>query len=316
MTREAFALKLDFLIQEGKARVLSRPRLSCQSGKEAKLVVGGEVPILSGVSTPSSTTQGAVGATTSGSVEYKEYGIILNVKPQLMDTGRIRLNLDVTVSEVGDTVVTSFALAYKMTKRTATTEIFLDDNQTMAIGGLIKKKSTEDLKRVPWLSDIPVLGLFFRQKTTANGSSSSASVADDTELFIMLTPSVVSQEEKNPQAEIKPRRANISIPKVGDDKIKDPVLRYSKLIQKRILDTLTYPVAAKDAGFQGAVKLSLKLSPQGELLDIKIKEASGYQVLDDAALKAAQETSPYPPFLPEIKDKEIWVDIPIIYQLE
>ncbi len=319
MTRDAFTLKLDMLIQEGKARVLSRPRLSCQSGKEAKLVVGGEVPILSGVSTPSSTTPGAVGATTSGSVEYKEYGIILNIKPQLMDvtTGRIRLNLDMTVSEVGDTVETSFALAYKLTKRSATTEVFLDNNQTMAIGGLIKKKSTEELKRVPWLSDVPILGLFFRQRTTTSGSNSTSSDADDTELFIIMTPSIVNKEGAHkPEAEIKPRFANVRAPAVGDDKIKDPVLKYSKLVQKKIVDNLVYPAPAKEAGFQGAVKLSLKLSPQGDLLDAKVKETSSYQVLDEAALKTARETSPYPPFLPQIKSKEIWVDVPIVYQLE
>ena len=315
VTREAFKLKLDFLIQEGKARVLSRPRLTCQSGKEAKLVVGGEVPVLSGTVT-AGTSPGTVGATTSASVEYKEYGIILNIKPRLEESGRIHLNLDVSVSEVGKQVVTTYALAYEMTKRSATTELFLNDGQTMALGGLIKKKSSEDIKRMPWLSDIPVLGLFFRGKTTQQGWNSDANQITDTELFIMLTPHLVTQEKEKPQAEIKPRRANIRIPTVGDDKIKDPVLRYSKLVQKRILDNLVYPAPAKDAGFQGTVKLSLKLSPQGDLLDVKIKEASSYRVLDDAALKMAQETSPYPPFPPEIKKKEIWVDIPIIYQLE
>lgn len=316
VTRAAFTLKLDALIQEGKARILSRPRLSCQSGKEAKLVVGGEVPVLSGTSTPSSTTPGAVGATTGGSVEYKEYGIILNIKPSLEESGRIHLNLDVAVSEVGDVVSTSYALAYKMSKRTATTELFLDDGQTMAIGGLIKKKTSEDLRRMPWLSDIPVLGLFFRQRTTQQGWDSDTAQLIDTELFIMLTPRLVTQEKEEPPVEIKPRRSNIKAPTVEDDKIKDPVLRYSKLVQKRIVDNLVYPVLAKEAGFQGTVKLSLKLSPQGDLLDAKIKEASNYRVLDDAAFKVAREISPYPPFPPELKEKEVWVDIPIIYQLE
>jgi pilus assembly protein CpaC len=313
VTRGAFILKLDALIREGKARILSRPRLSCQSGKEAKLVVGGEVPILSGVAS-TGTTPGSVGATTSGSVEYKEYGIILNVKPQLTDTGRIHLNLDVSVSEVGEAVTTSYASAYKMTKRSSTTELFLDDNQTMAIGGLIKKKSTEELKKVPWLSDVPVLGLFFRQKTTTQGSSSASSVADDTELFITLTPSIVGQIK--PQNELKPLRVNTSVPSVSDDKIQDPVLKYSKLVQKRILDNFVYPASAKEAGFQGTVKLSLKLSSQGDLLDAKLKESSNYRVLDDAALKTAQDVSPYPPFPPLIKENELWVDIPVSYQLE
>ncbi|PIQ87735.1 MAG: hypothetical protein COV73_02610 [Candidatus Omnitrophica bacterium CG11_big_fil_rev_8_21_14_0_20_43_6] len=315
MTREAFTLKLDALIEEGKARVLSRPRLSCQSGKEAKLVVGGEVPVLSGTANPSSTTPGSVGATSGASVEYKEYGVILNIKPSLEESGRIHLNLDVAVSEVGDIVSTSYALAYTMTKRTATTELFLNDGQTMALGGLIKKKSSEDLRRMPWLSDLPILGLFFRQRTTKQGWKSDTDKVNDTELFITLTPHLVSQVDK-PQNELKPPLAQINIPSIGDDRIKDPILKYSKLAQKRIVENMVYPPAAKEAGFQGAVKLSLKLSPQGDLLDAKVKEPSSYRILDDAALKTAQETSPYPPFPPEIKEKEVWVDIPIIYQLE
>ncbi len=311
-TRAAFTLKLDALIQEGKARILSRPRLSCQSGKEAKLVVGGEVPVLSGTVSPGGTV-GTPGATTSGSVEYKEYGIILNVKPLLEDSGRIHLGLDVTVSEVGDEVQTDYALAYRMTKRTATTELFLDDGQTMAIGGLIKQKKAEDIRRVPWLSDIPILGALFRQKTKSSGWDTTLSEVNDVELFITLTPHVMSQGEE-PQEELKSQR--VKLPPINEDNIKDPVLKYSKLLQRRILKTITYPLAAKNAGFQGTVKLSLKLSPQGELLESKIKETSGYRILDDAALQKAQETSPYPPFPPEIKEKEIWVDIPITYQLE
>jgi pilus assembly protein CpaC len=315
MTREAFTLKLDALIQEGKARVLSRPRLSCQSGKEAKLLVGGEVPVLSGTAAPSSTTPGSVGATSGASVEYKEYGVIMNIKPRLEESGRIHLNLDVAVSEVGDIVSTSYALAYTFTKRTATTELFLNDGQTMALGGLIKKKSSEDLRRMPWLSDLPILGLFFRQRTTKEGWKSDTDKINDTELFITLTPHLVTKDDRS-QNELKLPQPKANIPSIGDDKIKDPILKYSKLAQKRILENLVYPPEAKAAGFQGAVKLSLKLSPQGDLLDAQVKEPSSYRILDDAALKTAQETSPYPPFPPEIKEKEVWVDIPIVYQLE
>jgi pilus assembly protein CpaC len=311
-SRAAFTLKLDALIREGKARILSRPRVSCQSGKEAKLLVGGEVPVLSGSVTPGTSGAASVGATSGSSVQYKEFGIILNVKPLIEDSGRIHLNLDVSVSEVGDVVSTTYALAYKMTKRTATTELFLDDGQTMAIGGLIKKKSQEDLKRVPWLSDIPVLGLFFRQRTTAQGWNSDLSKVDDTELFITLTPRVVNQ--KKPSRELKPPISGA--PALSDDDINDPVLKYAKIIQRKILENLTYPAAAKEAGFQGMVKLSLKLSAQGDLLDSKVKESSSYRSLDDNAIRIAQKISPYPPFPLLIKETQLWVDIPIIYQLE
>jgi pilus assembly protein CpaC len=312
ITRDAFTLKLDALIKDGKARILSRPRVSCQSGKEAKLVVGGEVPVLSGSVTPGTSGSSSVGATTGGSVEYKEYGIILNVRPALEESGRIHLNLDVTVSEVGDVVSTTYALAYKMTKRTATTELFLDDGQTMALGGLIKKKSTEELNRVPWLSDVPVLGMFFRQRTISQGWSSDLAKADDTELFITLTPRVIDQKKLG--QEIKPSISGA--PAISDDDIKDPVVRYARIIQRKILENLTYPAAAKEAGFQGSLKLSLKLSAQGDLLDSKIKEPSSYRLLDENAIKVAKKISPYPPFPPAIKEAQLWVDVPIIYQLE
>jgi TonB family protein len=277
--------------------------------------VGGEVPVLSGTVTANSSSSTGVGATTNGQVEYKEYGVILNIKPRLEESGRIHLNLDVQVSEVGDMISTSYALAYTMTKRTATTELFLDDNQTMALGGLIKKKTTEDLKRLPWLSEIPVLGAIFRQRTTQSGWTSDTDKINDTELFIMLTPHLVGREEALKE-EAKTTPLTNSVSSVNDDKIKDPVLRYSKMVQKKILENLVYPSAAKEAGFQGTVKLSLKISPQGDLRDTKIKETSGYRTLDDDAFKTAQRISPYPPFPPEIKEKEVWVEIPIIYQLE
>ncbi len=134
-------------------------------------------------------------------------------------------------------------------------------------------------------------------------------------MFITLTPHLAAKDEKT-QSALNLPQPKANIPSIGDDKIKDPVLKYSKLVQKRILENLVYPAEAKNAGFQGAVKLSLKLSPQGDILDAQVKEPSSYRILDDAALATAQATSPYPPFPPEIKEKEVWVDIPIVYQLE
>ncbi len=307
-----FTLKLDALIQEGKARILSRPRLSCQSGKEAKLVVGGEVPVLSGTVTPGTSGSTSVGATTGGSVEYKEYGIILNINPRLEDLSRVHLNLNVVVSELGDQVSTTYALAYKMTKRTATTELFLNNGETMAIGGLIKKKNKESVTRVPWLSEVPVLGAIFRQKTTQQGWNSDTDNVNDTELFITLTPRIVSQ----PKPQEKENVPSVNAPSDVNEQAQDPILNYCKIIQKKVLDNLAYPVEAKQSGFQGTVKLSLRLSYQGELLDAKVKESSTHKLLDDDALSTARRIAPYPPFPPAVKESDIWVDIPIIYQLE
>ena len=314
VSRSAFTMTLNTLIQENKIRVLSRPRVSCLSGKEAKLLVGGEVPVLSGTVTPGAASGGGV-SSTPGSVEYKEYGITLNIKPRVDEFGRIRLNVDLTISELGSVFSTQYALAYSFTKRNATTELYLDDGETVAIGGLIKHKTEEDLRKFPWLSEIPVLGAFFRAKDTIQGGGGvSAPLSNsDSELFITLTPHIVRQEMKPGD---KDRIIRNITPVVSAEETMDPVTKYSRIIQKRILDNLTYPQNAKEAGFQGTTRLRLKLSYQGELLDAGVKSSSGYKVLDDNAVNTAKMSAPYPPFPPAIKDKEIWVEIPVIYQLE
>ena len=311
INRGAFDLTLDLLVKEGRARVLSRPRISCLSGKEAKLLVGGQVPIIAGTSTPGTDGGATTSSASGGSITYKDYGIVLTVKPQIDDKNRVHLNLGVEVSELGVLVTTQNASAYTFTKRSAETELILNDGQTVGMGGLIKQRTDEELQKFPWLGDIPVLGLFFRHKTYSKGKTGS-STNQDIELFITLTPRIVNQEGAKKELKTVPA----SVPSVNDDDIKDPVLKYSKIVQKKILGKLTYPGQAKEAGFQGTVKLSLNLSYQGDLLNLKLKEGSNYRILDENAINTAQRAAPYPPFPPSIKDKEIWVDVPITYQLE
>jgi type II secretory pathway component GspD/PulD (secretin) len=71
----------------------------------------------------------------------------------------------------------------------------------MAISGLIKEKQEEDVTRVPWLSEIPVIGGAFRKKTTMTGGGSGE--RGNTELFVMLTPSIVSTKEGSVKKEAK-----------------------------------------------------------------------------------------------------------------
>lgn len=309
--RDAFSLTLDALVKEGSARILSRPRIACLSGKEAKLLVGGQVPVLSGTVTPGTATATSVGATTGATVEYKDYGIVLNIKPQVNEEGKVHLNLNVEVSELGEKVETTYALAYTFIKRSATSELILEDGQTMAIGGLIKQKTTEELQKFPWLADVPVLGTFFRHKHVKKGGGSAD--REDVELFITLTPKIVSQagivkdDKKEPALQEE---------RLYNEESRDPVYRYSQLAQVKILERLTYPPAARGSGFQGIVTLGLRISYKGDILEAKIQSSSGYQILDDNALKTARRVSPYPPFPPAIPDRELWINIPIAYQLD
>jgi len=313
-SRTNFYWKLDALVMEGKARILSRPRLACQSGKEAELMVGGEKPIFA-----TYTSETGTGAT----VEYKEYGIKLKIKPTVTEEKRIKLGLNMEVSEVespetiGSTTAT-IARAYPLKKRNASTELFLNDGQTLAIGGLMKQKKEEDLQKVPGLGDIPILGFFFRKKTTKMGGGTGE--RGDTELFIALTPTIVTDKEEKaarPKKKIKSKLAvGIGLSQQGITSKSEPVQKYASVVQARILDNLTYPNSAKEAGFQGAVKLGLRISYSGELLDVSVKSSSGYKILDDNAVSVAQGIASYPPFPSSIDQKELSIEIPIVYQLD
>ena len=312
--RGAFTWTLDALVQEGKAKVLSRPRLACQSGKEAELSVGGEKPVF--------TTQVASAGGQGTSVEYKEYGLKLKIKPTVTPDDRIKVALNIEISEVGTAEVIGAAnaptaKAYPLTKRTIITELYLDDNQTLAIGGLIKQKLEEDVIRTPWFSDIPVLGILFRKKTTTIGSGTGQ--RGNMELFVTLTPKIVGKKDNFVNEADKAKLAKASVSSSGEDLEQDVpeyLKKYAGIVQRRILDKLGYPASAKEAGFQGKVKLGLHLSYVGELTDVVIRNSSGYNILDDNAVASARKVAPFPPFPDSIDKKDIWIDILVTYQLD
>jgi len=336
VSRAAFTLTIDALVQEGNARVLSQPRLACQSGKEAELIVGGEKPIFTTqVATTGSDTQGT-------SVEYKEYGIKLKIKPTVIDEGRIKLGVNVEVSDVGaaetiGSATAPSAKAYPLSKRSAVTELILNDGQTLVIGGLIKQKSEQDIRKVPFLGDIPLVGLIFRKKSAKEGGGQGE--RGDTELFITVTPKIISQPEVQEAPEKK--KIEMKEPVVLDQEVlqppaedadkvgqeeepqakytasaPEPVTAYSQIVQKRILEKLTYPASAREAGFYGTVKLRLHISYSGALLAAVVKESSGYNILDKQALDVAKAAGSFPPFPSSITKDDLWVEVPIQYSLD
>ncbi|MBU2221194.1 MAG: TonB family protein, partial [Candidatus Omnitrophica bacterium] len=314
LNRAAFAFTLDALVQEGKAQILSRPRLACQSGKEAELTVGGEKPVFTTQVSGSSGGQGT-------SVEYKNYGIKLKVKPTLTDEKRIKLSVNVEVSDVGapETIGTTggssgnttTAKAYPLVKRSASTELYLDNGQTMVIGGLMKKKTEEDIRKVPGLGNLPIIGLVFRKKITKEGGGQGE--RGDVELFITLTPTVTSEEKKAPKQPDKDISQD-NRTAVKEESL-DPIASYAKIIKERILVNLTYPNDLKDARYQGTVKLSLRISYTGELLEVTVIESSGYRLLDEQAILMVKNAGSFPPFPTSIEQNELWIEAPIMYQL-
>lgn len=309
--RTKFSGTLNLLIEEGKARVLSRPRLACRSGKEAELLVGGEVPIMTTTASGSVDTPGT-------EVEYKEYGIKLKVRPEVVGPDKINLVLSVEVSEVGDvttlgSTTQTTAKAYPLTKRVINTELSLKDSEVISIGGLIKQKTQEDLKKFPWLADIPILGAFFRSKQVTQGGG--ADERGDTELFITLSPKIIPRGDE-PAVKLSSEELLEKKIRRYHEKSYIPaeLESYASAVQKMILRELYYPELASGSGWSGSLVLSLNISYEGRLREARVSEPSGNKMFDTAALKAAENLS-YPPFYYyQIDLREISLDIPVVYK--
>lgn len=155
--------------------VLSTPNILTSDNKEAEIFVGQNVPF------QGSSTLSTTGTTTS--VERKDIGINLKIKPQISEGDYIRLDISQEISDVLNTVTIGANLTDRTTtKRSAKTSIVVKDRETIVIGGLIQDKEEEIVSKVPFLGDIPGLGWLFKTKSKAHNK---------TNLMILLTPRII-----------------------------------------------------------------------------------------------------------------------------
>ena len=164
----------------GKLDVLSRPYILASDNQAAKITVGETVPFIR-----SSRTTGETGQTIND-IEWREIGIILNVTPHINPEGLVILDVAPEISAItGDTVQVSDTVSYPVyAKRSASSRVAIHNGQTIVIGGLMQDKKTENIRKVPLLGDIPLLGALFRRTTTD---------LTKTELLIFLTPHVAQE---------------------------------------------------------------------------------------------------------------------------
>jgi pilus assembly protein CpaC len=163
-----FDARLNLLLANGKAKILTNPRLACESGGEAQFLAGGEIPIV--IITPETR-----------SVQWKMYGIILKLRPTMMEGGKIRTEVNAEVSAVDHGSGTSDVPGF-LTRRVST--IFsTPPGETVMLSGLIKSDMAKDVSKVPLLGQIPVIGELFKSRSFRENR---------TELAIFITPIEVS----------------------------------------------------------------------------------------------------------------------------
>lgn len=306
----ALVATVNALVEQGKGRILSKPKLVVVSGEEANFLVGGEIPIRT-------TTLNETGAAEN--VEFKEFGIGLTITPVIVKE-RVDLKLSVEVSEVDSSTAGTTATDVGFSTRNASTHLFLDDGQTIVLAGLIKQTQSRSTKKIPFFGDVPMVGLLFRKTSTP--------VADlDQELVIALTPHILTDRaaEKRKQAKKEstnspsyglsaaPDPASLTVPYyIGIPKEMDA---YVQSIQDKISEAISYPQEAQDKGWEGTVKVGLLILPDGTLAYASIKESSGHKVFDEIALNTAQMAAPYDGFPSNTDLRELNITIPIVYSL-
>ena len=163
-----FEARLNLLMANGKARILSNPRLACESGGEAQFLAGGEIPIV--IITPETRT-----------VEWKTYGIILKIHPTMAEGGKIRTQVNAEVSAVDHGSGTSDVPGF-LTRRVSTL-FSTPPGETVMLSGLVKSEMAKDVAKVPLLGQIPVIGELFKSRSFRENR---------TELAIFITPIVVA----------------------------------------------------------------------------------------------------------------------------
>lgn len=163
------ASSINLLMNRGKAWVLASPKLSAKSGSNATFLVGGEVPIV----IPSILGQ--------SQVEYKEYGIRLNISPTVNAANQIATSIMAEVSRIDPAVQVEGVPGF-LTRRTET-EINVHAGETIVISGLLDTSASKTVDKFPILGDIPIIGRLFR---------SDGFRGNRTELVVFVTPRIVT----------------------------------------------------------------------------------------------------------------------------
>jgi general secretion pathway protein D len=156
--------------------ILSTPNLLTLDNEQAKIIVAENVPFITGqyAQTGSTTT-----VTPFQTIERKDVGLILTVKPQITEGGSIRLAIYEEVSRVQDT---TNAAGIITNKRSLESTVIVDDGQIVVLGGLIQDSLTDNTSKIPLAGDIPVVGALFRYDTRQRTK---------TNLMVFLRPTVV-----------------------------------------------------------------------------------------------------------------------------
>jgi general secretion pathway protein D len=168
-----------FLESSGAGNVLSTPNLLTLDNEEAKIVIGQNVPFVTGQFTNASAGTGSVNPFQT--IERKDVGLTLKVKPQISENGTVKLTIFQEVSSVQASTVNA-TNGPTTNKRTIESNVLVDDGSVVVLGGLLQDEFTGSGDKVPGVSDVPFFGNLFKSETRSRKK---------TNLMVFLRPVVV-----------------------------------------------------------------------------------------------------------------------------
>jgi pilus assembly protein CpaC len=180
---QALSATIDALAQEGLVTDLAEPNLTAMSGQTASFLAGGEFPV------PIAGASAATNGFPTITVEFKSFGVSLAFTPTVIDAHHLNLRVRPEVSELSNNGAVSVPITSEqtitipaLTVRRADTTVELGSGESFALAGLLRHTSEQDISRVPWLGDIPILGALFRSDRFQRNES---------ELVVIVTPYLV-----------------------------------------------------------------------------------------------------------------------------
>jgi len=182
--KDNFQVFLSALASRTNVKMLSAPHIIAADNREAHILVGDSIPILTSTATSTGIT-GTTGATVNA-VQYRDTGSILTILPQVNSKGLVNMQIRQEVSAVG-TPAFGNTNSPSFTTREAETTAVVNDGETVIIGGIIGDQISHTRSGLPYLMDIPVIGRAFRTESDN---------AQRTELIVLISPYVIRDRDE------------------------------------------------------------------------------------------------------------------------
>ena len=176
---------INMLATDSAANILSTPSILTLDNQEAQILVGSNVPFITG----SFTTQGSDSTNPFQTIERQDIGVTLKVTPHINEADSLSLEIEQTVESIAPS--SGGASDLITNKREIQTEVFVDNGQTLVLGGLIQDEVTESRSKVPLLGDIPFLGNLFR---------SNRSETTKNNLMVFIHPIIIREQDHGTEA--------------------------------------------------------------------------------------------------------------------